>query len=315
MCWTIIIGFGTTIPFVLALLFSVHDLDAIASSALPILEVFYQATGYSRSAGTFFTFWVLLNYFGAMMSCLATAGRLTWAFSCDNGLPYSSVFAQVHSTLQTPINAMAVCGVFCVLYGLIYIGSTTAFNSIVSVAILALNVSYAVPQGIVLFRGRNKVLPTRSFRLGSFGILVNAFSCLWCAFYTIIFCFPTTLPAEVGSMNYVSVVIVGIILLILISWYGGKRKTFTGPVSSPFPPFFFTLIRSFGDDRHILIDSRTSIWKGWRPLKSRLTSSSRHRVRSLGTHPSPRLSKKVIHHLSTWFFEFLKACTKDNVII
>lgn len=230
MCWTIVIGLGTTIPFVLALLFSAQDLDAIASSGMPILEVFYQATGYRQDAGTFFTFWVLLNFFGVMISCLATAGRLTWAFSRDNGLPFSRTFAKVHATLQTPVNATVLCGVFCGLYGLIYIGSTTAFNSIISTAILALNVSYAVPQGIVLFRGRDKVLPARSFRLGSFGIFVNAFSCLWCAFYVIIFCFPTFVPVEASSMNYVSVVVVGIVLLITVFWFAGKRNTFAGPV-------------------------------------------------------------------------------------
>ncbi|KAK9238150.1 choline transporter [Lipomyces kononenkoae] len=206
-----------------------EDLDAIAGSELPILELFYQATGYRQNATIFFTFWILLNFFGAFVSCITTAGRLAWAFSRDNGLPYSKTFAKVHSIFETPINATALCSIFCGFYGLIYIGSTTAFNSIIAVAILALNVSYAFPQGIVLFRGRDKVLPMRSFRLGGFGIFVNAFSCLWCAFYAVIFCFPTILPAEVGSMNYLSVVVVGIALLIVLFWYGEKRKTFTGP--------------------------------------------------------------------------------------
>ncbi|QKX64666.1 uncharacterized protein TRUGW13939_11842 [Talaromyces rugulosus] len=202
MCWTVLIGLGTTVPFVLALLFSSQDLDAIASSGLPILEVFYQATGYHKSACAVFAFWILLNFSGVLMSCLATSGRLTWAFSRDNGLPFSNIFAKVHPTLKTPINATFICVVFCTLYGLIFIGSTTAFNSIISMAILALNLSYAAPQAILLFRGRESVLPMRSFRLGRLGILVNAFTCLWCAFYAVIFCFPVFLPTEVGSMNY-----------------------------------------------------------------------------------------------------------------
>ncbi|EXJ85333.1 hypothetical protein A1O1_05697 [Capronia coronata CBS 617.96] len=228
MILTMVIGFGTVMPFILAILFSSNDLDAISASALPILEVYYQATG-SKGAAAFFTFWILLNYFGATISCLATSGRLTWAFARDNGLPYSHFFARVHRTLETPINATFACATFVVLYGLIYIGSTTAFNSIINMSILALNVSYVVPQGILLYRGRNKVLPSRSFKLGPLGPFVNAFSCVWCTFYTIIFCFPTFLPAEVGSMNYVSVVVVGIIVIIAVLWYGGKRKTFVGP--------------------------------------------------------------------------------------
>ncbi|KAF5615594.1 choline transporter [Fusarium tjaetaba] len=220
---------GTTIPFFLALLFSVHDLNAVASSGLPIMEVFYQATGNRRDACTVLTVWVLFNFFGVTVSCLATAGRLTWAFARDNGLPYSKIFASVNSKYLTPINATAICGLFCSLYGLIYIGSTAAFNSIISMAILALNISYATPQAILLFRGRDKVLPPRSFRLGRFGPFVNAFSCIWCAFYAVIFCFPVTLPAEVASMNYVSVVLAGIVLFILLFWLISKRKSFTGP--------------------------------------------------------------------------------------
>ncbi|KAF5584580.1 choline transporter [Fusarium pseudoanthophilum] len=229
MCWTVLIGLGTTIPFFLALLFSVHDLNAVASSGLPIMEVFYQATGNRRDACTVLTVWVLFNFFGVTVSCLATAGRLTWAFARDNGLPYSKIFASVNSNYLTPINATTICVVFCSLYGLIYIGSTAAFSSIISMAILALNISYATPQAILLFRGRDKVLPPRSFRLGRFGPFVNAFSCIWCAFYAVIFCFPVTLPAEVASMNYVSVVLAGIVLFILLFWLISKRKSFTGP--------------------------------------------------------------------------------------
>ena len=144
------------------------------------------------------------------------------------------MFASVNTTLQTPINATVVCVVFCSLYGLIFIGSTTAFSSIISMSILALNISYAVPQVILLARGRERVLPSRIFKLGKFGVFVNAFSCAWVAFYTLIFCFPVFLPAEVESMNYVSVVLAGIILFILVFWFAQKKKTFTGPVGLSF---------------------------------------------------------------------------------
>ncbi|KUL86834.1 hypothetical protein ZTR_04884 [Talaromyces verruculosus] len=229
MIMTMIIGMITVFPFTLALLFSSHELDAVANSFLPILEFYHQATG-NRSATAFFTFWLLWNYFGATVSCIATTGRLTWAFARDNGLPASSWFAKVHAKQEMPLNATWGATIFLALYGLIYIGSTTAFNSFISLSILALNVTYVIPQGILLFRGRNKVLPERYFKLGRLGAFVNGFACLWMCLFAVIMCFPYFVPPKPGNMNYVSVVVVAIGVFVTALWYGGKRKTFVGPI-------------------------------------------------------------------------------------
>lgn len=159
-----------------------------------------------------------------------TSGRLLWAFSRDNGLPYSSVFARTHPTRLVPANATILTAVFCILYGLIYIGSATAFNSFVATAILSLNITYTIPQFIALVRGRSKVLPKRQFDLGVFGAVCNGFATLWVSLYAVLFCFPIFLPVTADTMNYVSVVMAGTFLFIAAMWWvGGKRKVFTGP--------------------------------------------------------------------------------------
>ena len=227
---TMLIGATTVFPWTIAFLFAGTDTSAVASSSIPIYTIYLQATQ-SHRAATVLTVWVLFVYSGALVSCIVTTGRLAHAFARDEGLPYSDFFARVHIKQQAPVNATVGCSVTIILYGLIYIGSTTAFNSFITMSILSLNLTYAVPQAIVLFRGRERILPKRPFTLGPYlGRLCNAFSALWVPFITIIFCFPTSLPTTVSSMNYVSVVITGISVLILVSWYGGKRKTFSGPV-------------------------------------------------------------------------------------
>ncbi|KAK5088586.1 hypothetical protein LTR05_002806 [Lithohypha guttulata] len=231
MWGTIVIGIATTLPFTVALLFSTHDLETVSLSYLPIMEVYSQAL--NNKAGAFvLTFWILFVYFGATIGLVVTSGRLLWAFARDNGLPFSHVFAKTHPTLKVPVNATILTAVFCILYGLIYIGSTTAFNSFIATAILSLNITYAIPQFIVLCRGRSSVLPSRHFDLGSFfGPFCNLFSTLWVALYAVLFCFPIFLPVTVQSMNYVSVVMAGTGLFIVLAWWlpGGKRGTFTGP--------------------------------------------------------------------------------------
>jgi choline transport protein len=229
MYLTMIIGMTTAFLWMLAFTFSSSDLEEVSLSYLPILTVYYQALG-SQGGAAFFAFWLLFIYYGATITCFVTAGRLTWAFARDNGLPFSKTFAKTHPTLQVPANATIATGIFCILYGLIYIGSTTAFNSFISLAILGLNVTYVIPQGIVVIRGRDKVLPKRQFDLGPiFGPFCNIFSTLWIMLFSVLFCFPVFLPVTAQNMNYLSVVAVGVCLFILALWWCGKRKTFTGP--------------------------------------------------------------------------------------
>jgi choline transport protein len=228
-----IIGMVTVIPWTIAFLFSATDTDAIAASSIPIYTIYLQATA-SRPAATVLTVWILFVYFGALVSCMVTTGRLAWAFARDGGLPYSSFFARIHTKQQAPVNATIACAIAIILYGLIYIGSTTAFNSFLSLSILSLNLTYAVPQAILLVRGRERILPKRPFALGRrLGWICNAVSSIWVPFITVIFCFPTSRPTTAASMNYVSVVICGITLLICGSWWANKRKTFFGPVRLP----------------------------------------------------------------------------------
>lgn len=252
MSLTILIGMLTAFMWTLAFMFSTSDLDAVSMSHLPILTVYYQALG-SKAGAVIFAAWLLficeslpfprlivrtknlcINDFyadyGATIGCFLAAGRQTWTFARDNGLPHSRIFAKIHPTLQVPVNATFTTLIFCVLYGLIYIGSTTAYNSFINLSILSLNITYTIPQAVVVIRGRDKVLPKRQFNLGPvLGPICNTFSVIWMLVFTVLFCFPVFLPVTLQNMNYLSVVVAAVCLFILILWWGGKRKTFEGP--------------------------------------------------------------------------------------
>lgn len=89
----------------------------------------------------------------------------------------------------------------CVVYGLLYIASSQAFNSIITAAVLGVNISYVVPQAITLFHGRESRLPTRPFNLGRFGYVCNAWSLAWITLIGVFICFPNELPVAASSMN------------------------------------------------------------------------------------------------------------------
>lgn len=122
---------------------------------------------------------------------------------------------------------MAAC-IFSSIYGLIYLASTSAFNSIITSAILFLNISYAIPQAIVAFRGRSKTLINRPLSLGKWGYICNIFAPLWITVMCVLVCFPTSLPVTVGSMNYSAPVMVGLFFGIIVCWFV-IGKQFEGP--------------------------------------------------------------------------------------
>jgi choline transport protein len=99
----------------------------------------------------------------------------------------------------------------------------------VSAAIIFLQTSCIAPQAILLYRGRDKVLPPRYFSLGRYGTAVNATAVIWVVFLDVIYCFPTAMPVTPQNMNFVSVVTVGLTLFVLSLWFTSKRGKFIGP--------------------------------------------------------------------------------------
>lgn len=99
----------------------------------------------------------------------------------------------------------------------------------VSAAIIFLQTTCVIPQAIVLYRGRDRVLPQRYFNLGKFGAPINAISVAWVVFLDILYCFPTSLPVTPQNMSYVSVVCSGLMVFVIILWFTTKRGVFKGP--------------------------------------------------------------------------------------
>jgi amino acid transporter len=106
--------------------------------------------------------------------------------------------------------------------GLIDLGSSSAFNAFASVGIIALAVSYAIPIGLSMWYGREEVSHARWNCGPIVGPIVNTIALLWIAFELVLFSMPPALPVTNVSMNYGSVVFVGILFLALL-WYKAAR--------------------------------------------------------------------------------------------
>ncbi|KAI9718467.1 MAG: hypothetical protein M1828_006712 [Chrysothrix sp. TS-e1954] len=224
---TMLIGFLTAFPMSLALMFGVTDTDKVLDSKLPSAEIFYQITD-SKTVVTFMMCWVILVYFMALTSQWVTSGRMTWAFARDLGLPYSKFFSHVSTSRGFPVRSTILSICFCSLYGLLYLASSTAFNSIVTSAVLYLSITYAVPQGIIAIRGRKTCLPARTFDLGKAGYICNYLAPLLVAVIGTFICFSPQLPVTTANANYTPVILVGLFVLIMCVWFT-RGKKFTGP--------------------------------------------------------------------------------------
>jgi choline transport protein len=99
----------------------------------------------------------------------------------------------------------------------------------VSAAIIFQQTSCIIPQAILLYRGRDKVLPERYFNLGKLGAPINAIAVAWVVFLDILYCFPTAMPVTPQNMSYVSVVSVGLMCFVITLWFTTKRGVFKGP--------------------------------------------------------------------------------------
>ncbi|KAA6414172.1 MAG: choline transporter [Lasallia pustulata] len=225
---TMLIGFLTAFPLSVAMMYGVTDINAVVKSGLPSAEVFYQVTG-RKPVVTFMMCWIILIYYSCLTSQWVTAGRMTWAFARDHGIPFSAYFTHVSPKHASPTRATFLSLLFCSIYGLLYLASTTAFNSIVTSAVLYLNITYAIPQAILLLRGRSKSLPAhRPFHLGRLGYVCNALTPLLVTVIVVFICFPPQLPVTVGNMNYTPVILVGLFGVILAFWFTTGRR-FMGP--------------------------------------------------------------------------------------
>ncbi|TKA73132.1 hypothetical protein B0A55_06261 [Friedmanniomyces simplex] len=219
----------TGVVYLIPILFVLPDVDYLlhAASGQPIGLVFKQATG-SAGGGFGLLFLILGIMFFAGTGALTAASRCTYAFARDGAIPGSRWFGTTNKRLGIPLWGLVLSTVVDCLLGLIYFGSTAAFNSFTGVATICLSCGYGLPILVSVLRGRRMVKHS-TFSLGKFGYAINCVCLAWICLAIVIFCMPVSLPVTASSMNYASVVFAGF-AGISIGWYFIRgRKDFTGP--------------------------------------------------------------------------------------
>jgi amino acid transporter len=162
-------GFLFLIPLVFVLPDS-QELIALVSGQ-PVPTIMKSAIGNSTGAFLLLLPLIVLSLICGI-GCTTTVSRSVWAFARDGGIPYSSRWRQVNKSLDVPFNAMMLGMVVQIALGLIYFGSTTAFNAFSGVGVITLTVSYACPIAVSFLGGR-KQIKNGEFDLGKLGAVCN----------------------------------------------------------------------------------------------------------------------------------------------
>ncbi|KAJ4481015.1 APC amino acid permease [Lentinula aciculospora] len=211
----------------------IADLPGTSGSAF--LQVMFLRMGKAGSL----ILWVPVCFtaFFVVQTAIQAASRTIYAFSRDHGsLPDRGFFGYNSKITQTPLRSIILCTLISIIPGLLDLASPIAANAIFALTAMALDLSYIIP---IFLRRVFQNHPEVMFKPGPFymgdGILGWGANCLcicWTLFVCVIFSFPVTLPVTPETMNYASVITVGV-MVIAFAWYivDGHRH-YHGPQSN-----------------------------------------------------------------------------------
>lgn len=225
-----VIGF----VYCLVLLFSLGDLTELLESptGFPFMQLFLNVTNSSAGA-TILTLIICLIATAANAAGLTSTSRTFWAFARDDAAPFSSYFSHVNQKLEVPVRMVILVAVLQGLLGFIYLGNTTAFNAILSMAIIGMYLSYLLPIVYMVLFGRKRLSPSEygPFKLGKVGgTVVNIVAIIWLIFAMIFSTFPSFQPVTAQNMNYSTVVLAGWVVGGAVYYLLVARKVYQGPV-------------------------------------------------------------------------------------
>ncbi|CAD6584222.1 MAG: hypothetical protein ASARMPRED_001636 [Alectoria sarmentosa] len=248
--FSIIINGALALSMMIATLFVTVDLQSSLQSptGYAFMDIFVQATG-SLAGATVMPCIVTVMQLFANVGLLASCSRMSWSFARDRGLPGYKTLAKVNPRTSIPVATIVATTMISTLLSFIILGSSTAFNNIISIAVAGLSASYALAIGLLLWRrttGGIKHSPLSGSRLtntpgfelswgpwympGILGPAVNLFAIIYVLIILFFSFWPPDVPVDAANMNY-TILVTGIVMIFSVTWYlAWGRRDYKGPV-------------------------------------------------------------------------------------
>ena len=156
------------------------------------------------------------------LSSVASAGRMLYAFSRDDGLPGAGWLKKVSHRYRTPANSLTamVVGAFILAMVAFLAGGGTAIVIVTAISTIFLYAAY----GICIYLGAttSEWLEHRVWSLGRFSKLIAWVAIFWVIVLMVLFSFPTS-----GNISITFMLIV--VALLAIYYFAYARNAFKGP--------------------------------------------------------------------------------------
>ncbi|KAF1964473.1 putative GABA permease, partial [Bimuria novae-zelandiae CBS 107.79] len=205
--------------------------DVLASpTGYAFIQTFYDATG-SLAGASVMTFIVIFMLSVCAVSEAATCSRQIWSFARDAGLPGHKWLSQVSPHWNIPLLGIVVSLSISALLSLINIGSSVALNAITSLGAVATLLSYYLTIGCLVHRRLfGAPLPDRRWSLGRYGLAINAGALVILTPLIFFLTWPLTTPVTAETMNWSSVMLLGVFAIATVYYVVKGRREYVGPV-------------------------------------------------------------------------------------
>lgn len=157
--------------------------------------------------------------------------RQLFAFARDGALPFGPWLSRVSPTWNLPFNSIFVTFVSTSLLSLINIGSSSAFNSFISLSTNSFLTSFMISIGCLIWRRwtGNPLLPSK-FDLGRWGLPVYFMAEIFLITAYVLCFFPQSPNPSAVSMNWNIVIYGGVAVISVVYYFVHARFQYAGPV-------------------------------------------------------------------------------------
>ena len=172
---------------------------------------------------------VAANVYFAGLAGLGVCSRVTLSLAKDSAMPFSTYLTRINPQFHSPLYSIFFVAVASSLLILLVLAdkNEVAFNTLVGLAVVGMQVSYALPIFFKLVY--NPKLPTTPFSLGWMSPVLGVMSCCWVFTLTVLAFLPTRYPYTVENFNWAFLVAILYGVLSALNWQFNSRHYFTGP--------------------------------------------------------------------------------------
>ncbi|MBU6402817.1 MAG: amino acid permease [Verrucomicrobia bacterium] len=212
---------------------AVKDLNATAAAMNPFIYIFEQALG--KTFGHVVLWVVTLAMWFCGLSCLTSTSRMIFAFSRDQGMPWSRRWAKVSRRYRTPAAAVWLAAGLsfalpCVIFGIVelrpkQLDFSKLYPAVTGISTIGLYLSYGLPLLLKMRAMRQGVWSHRAngpWHLGTWSVPVNLIAIGWIGFITVLFVLP---PNDLTGWIFAA-----LLGALVVFYFVAVQGRFRGPV-------------------------------------------------------------------------------------